>query len=64
MDKDAYRENQQAILDAYTEYQEKMRDAANLSAEERELIEEQYNEKINGLLEENNVIRTNLGNPQ
>lgn len=61
MDKDAYRENQQAILDAYTEYQEKMRDAANLSAEERELIEEQYNEKINGLLEENNVIRTNLG---
>lgn len=61
MDKDAYRENQQAILDAYTEYQEKMRDAANLSAEERELIEEQYNEKINGLLEENNVIRNNLG---
>ena len=61
MDKDAYRENQQAILDAYTEYQEKMRDAANLSAEERELIEEQYNEKINNLLEENNVIRNNLG---
>ena len=61
MDKDAYRENQQAIYDAFNEYQEKMRDAANLSAEERELIEEQYNEKINGLLEENNVIRTNLG---
>ena len=61
MDKDAYRENQGAILETYREYQEKMRDAANLSAEERELIEEQYNEKINGLLEENNIIRTNLG---
>ena len=61
MDKDAYRENQQAIYDAFNEYQEKMRDAANLSAEERQLIEEQYNEKINGLLEENNIIRTNLG---
>lgn len=60
MDKDEYRENQQAILDVYTEFQEKMREAANLSAEEKELIEQQYNERINALLEENGYIRTNL----
>ena len=60
MDKDKYKENQQAILDAYTEYQEKMRDAANLSAEERALIEEEYNEKINFLLDENEDVRINL----
>lgn len=60
MDKDEYRENQQAILDVYTEFQEKMRDAANLSAEEKKLIEEQYNERINALLEENGYIRNNL----
>lgn len=60
MDKDEYRENQQEILDVYTEFQEKMREAANLSAEEKELIEQQYNERINALLEENGYIRTNL----
>lgn len=60
MDKDAYRENQQAILDVWNEYQEKMRDSANLSAEERALIQQQYEERINGLLEENTAIRLNL----
>lgn len=60
MDRDEYRENQQAILDIYTEFQEKMRDSANMSAEERELIEQEYTTRINNLLEENGVIRTNL----
>lgn len=60
MDRDEYRENQQAILDIYREFQEKMRDSANMSAEERELIEQEYTTRINNLLEENGVIRTNL----
>lgn len=60
MDKDKYRENQQAILDVYTEFQEKMRNAADLSAEERALIEEEYTTRINNLLEENGYIRLNL----
>ena len=60
MDKDEYKDNQQAILDIYTEYQEKMREAADLSAEERALIEKEYNERINALIQENGVIRANL----
>ena len=60
MDRDKYKENQQAILDTYSEYLEKMRDAANLSAEERELIETHYQNKLNELLGENNEVRLNL----
>ena len=60
MDRDEYRENQEAILEIYTEYQEKMRDAANMSAEERALIEQEYNERINNLIAENGILRANL----
>lgn len=64
-DKEAYNENLNQIYDLWVEFQEKMKEAAQINdPEERAamelLIREQYEPLLNGLLEENLDIRQNL----
>ena len=64
-DKQRYQENLEQIYSLWNEYQEKMREAAlindpELRAEKELLIQEQYGELINGIVEENESIRHNL----
>lgn len=64
-DLSAYRENLDQLLSVWTEYQEKMAEAAQINdpvkrAEKEALIQEQYGQLINGIVAENEVIRTNL----
>ena len=64
-DLEHYRDNLDQVLSIYTEFQEKMAEAALINdpeeRQERELLlREQYGELINGLVEQNEDIRTNL----
>lgn len=64
-DLEAYNANLEALYNAWEEYQQKMAEAAKINdPEERAayelLINEQYGELINGLVQENSYIRTNL----
>lgn len=64
-DKQKYQENLEQIYSLWNEYQEKMMEAAlindpELRAEKELLIQEQYGELINGIVEENESIRNNL----
>ena len=64
-DLSAYRENLDQLLSVWTEYQEKMAEAAQINdpvkrAEKEALIQEQYGQLINGIVAENEVLRTNL----
>ena len=64
-DKQKYQENLEQIYTLWNEYQEKMMEAAlindpELRAEKELLIQEQYGELINGIVEENESIRNNL----
>lgn len=64
-DLDAYKENLDSLLSAWTEYQEKMAEAAQINdpvqrAEKEALIQEQYGDLINGLVEQNETLRLNL----
>lgn len=64
-DKQKYQENLEQIYALWNEYQEKMMEAAlindpELRAEKELLIQEQYGELINGIVEENESIRNNL----
>ena len=64
-DLEHYRDNLNQILDTWTEYQEKMAEAAQINdpelrAEREALIQEQYGDLINGLVEQNEVVRLNL----
>ena len=65
LDKDAYQQNLDEMLALWTEFQEKMAEAAmindpELRAERELLIKEQYGEMINSLAEQNEFIRLNL----
>ena len=64
LDVNQYKQNQDDIYSATQEFLQKMAEAAKLSGEERarteELITEQYQERINGLTEQNIDIRNNL----
>ena len=67
MDKDEYRDNLDAIYGYYEEFQNKVNELysdATISDEEREakrlLYVEQYNDLIQGKLNENEIIRANL----
>ena len=67
MDKDAYKENLDAVYKYYVDFENAMKELyadASLTEEEREkrklLLVEHYNELINGVLTENNIIRNNL----
>ena len=60
-----YKDNLDQVLDIWTEFQEKMAEAALINdPEERQarelLLREQYGELINGLVEQNEDIRMNL----
>lgn len=64
-DLSAYRDNLDQLLSVWTEYQEKMAEAAQINdpvkrAEKEALIQEQYGQLINGIVAENEVVRTNL----
>ena len=64
-DLDHYKDNLNQILDTWTEYQEKMAEAAQINdpelrAERELLLQEQYGELINGLVEQNETVRVNL----
>lgn len=64
-DLSAYRENLDQLLSVWTEYQEKMAEAAQINdpvkrAEKEALIQEQYGQLINSIVAENEVVRTNL----
>ena len=64
-DLEHYRDNLDQVLSIWTEFQEKMAEAALINdpeeRQERELLlREQYGELINGLVEQNEDIRTNL----
>ena len=64
-DLSAYRDNLDQLLSVWTEYQEKMAEAAQINdpvkrAEKEALIQEQYGQLINGIVAENEVLRTNL----
>ena len=64
-DLEHYRDNLNQILETWTEYQEKMAEAAQINdpelrAEREALIQEQYGDLINGLVEQNEVVRFNL----
>ena len=65
LDVDQYKENLNQLQDIYVEFQEKMKEAAQINdpeerAERELLIREQYEELINGIVNENEVIRNNL----
>jgi len=64
-DLSAYQDNLDQIYSVWEEYQEKMKEAAQINdPEERQqrelLLQEQYGELINGLVEQNEDIRSNL----
>ena len=64
-DLEHYRDNLDQILEVYQEFQEKMKEAAQINdPEERAamelLLQEQYGELINGLVEQNETVRLNL----
>lgn len=67
LDKEAYRNNLNEVYDIYAEFQDRLKELyadQTLSDEEREaqreMLVQQYGERINGLVAENEVIRTNL----
>lgn len=67
LDKEAYRNNLNEVYDIYAEFQDRLKELyadQTLSDEEREaqreMLVQQYGERINGLVTENEVIRTNL----
>lgn len=67
LDKEAYRNNLNEVYDVYAEFQEKLKKLyadQTLSDEEREakreMLVQQYGERINGLVTENEFIRANL----
>ena len=60
-----YRDNLDQIYEIWDEYQQKMAEAAMINdpeerAERELLLNEQYGELINGLVEQNETVRTNL----
>lgn len=64
-DLERYRDNLDQLYSIWEEYQEKMAEAAQINdpeerAEREALIQEQYGELINGLVEQNTTIRSNL----
>lgn len=64
-DKENYTENLNQLYDIWAEFQEKMAEAAQINdptarAERELLLQEQYGELINGIVEQNEQIRTNL----
>lgn len=64
-DLEHYRDNLDQIYSVWVEYQEKMAEAAQINdpeerAERELLLQEQYGELINGLVEQNETIRVNL----
>ena len=64
-DKENYADNLNQLYDVWNEFQEKMAEAAQINdpqarAEKELLIQEQYGELINGLVEQNETIRGNL----
>ena len=65
MDVEQYRSNLDQLYEIYVEWQEALAEAAQINdpearAERELMINEQYGELINGIVEENEVIRTNL----
>ena len=65
MDVEQYRGNLDQLYEIYVEWQEALAEAAQINdpearAERELMINEQYGELINGIVEENEVIRTNL----
>lgn len=65
MDVDQYQNNLDQLYEVWVEFQEKMAEAAQINdpearAERELLIEQQYGELINGIVNENEVIRLNL----
>ena len=66
-DKSRYQENLNQLYSVWKEFQEKMAEAAQindpLARSERELLlQDEYGKLINGIVEENTIIRTNLYN--
>lgn len=64
-DLDHYKDNLDQIYSVWVEYQEKMAEAAQINdpekrAQREALLQEQYGELINGLVEQNETIRLNL----
>lgn len=64
-DLEHYRDNLDQIYSVWVEYQEKMAEAAQINdpekrAQKEALLQEQYGELINGLVEQNETIRLNL----
>lgn len=64
-DLEHYRDNLDQIYSVWVEYQEKMAEAAQINdpeerAQREALLQEQYGELINGLVEQNETIRLNL----
>lgn len=64
-DLEHYRDNLDQIYSVWAEYQEKMAEAAQINdpeerAQREALLQEQYGELINGLVEQNETIRLNL----
>lgn len=64
-DKENYANNLNQLYDVWNEFQEKMAEAAQINdpearAERELLIQEQYGDLINGLVEQNETIRSNL----
>ena len=64
-DLEHYRDNLDQMYNIWTEYQEKMAEAAQINdpeqrAEREALLQEQYGELINGLIDQNVTLRTNL----
>ena len=65
MDVEQYRGNLDQLYEIYVEWQEALAEAAQINdpearAERELMINEQYGELINGIVEENEVIKTNL----
>lgn len=65
MDVEQYRSNLDQLYEIYVEWQEALAEAAQINdpearAERELMINEQYGELINGIVEENEVIKTNL----
>jgi TP901 family phage tail tape measure protein len=67
LDKDAYRQNLDDMYNIYSEFQSKMIEVAKIYGRESEeyeqyrvLYEKQYGDMINGILTENEYIKTNL----
>lgn len=64
-DKENYQNNLDQMLSVYTEFQQKMAEAALINDEEQRqarmlMLQEQYGQLINGITAENEVIRYNL----